>query len=236
MPKEVWHRFEVFKKMEQFGVVPTAYESSINDYLYTIDALLMGGLPVIEILLRENHSVPPRVSLDAIYEVRKRHPEVLVGAGTCPSGEKVHAAINQGAQFIVSNLVSEEVIKAAYANCTPVTPGVFTDTEVGQAMYLGCDTVKLLLPDWDGTCSDRQSSRLAFFKHFKDHFPRMVFFPTMSIKTYEVANLLKAGAPFVVMGISNSKILESKKWKEITEKTRAYLEAVKIARLINDNS
>ncbi len=223
--KEIWHRFEVFKKMEQFGVVPTVYATSVRDYMLTIEALIKGGLPIIEILLRENHSIPPKVSLDAIYEARIQFPEILVGAGTCQSGERTHQAINQGAQFIVSNLVSKDVIRAAHINCVPITPGVSTDTEVGQAMELGCDTVKLLLPD-----GETPNRRLAFFKHFRGHFSRMVFFPTMGIKEEEIFGLLRAGTPFIVMGVLNDKIMETKNWNEIIEKTKRYLDAVKNAR------
>lgn len=232
MNKEVWHRFEVFKKMEQYGVVPTVYATSVKDYLHIIYALLKADLPIIEILLRENHGLPPKISLDAIYEARIQYPDVLVGAGTCQSAGRTNTAINQGAQFIVSNLVSEEVIRTAQVNCVPVTPGASTDSEVGQAMRLGCDTVKLLLPDRQKFREDPLENyrRLAFFKHFRDHFSRMVFFPTMNIREDEIYGLYKSGAPFVIMGATNEKLLETRNWQEITKKTKSFLYEIKKSR------
>lgn len=222
---EIGYRFEVLKKLEEYGVVPTVNATSIDDYLAITEALIAGGLPIIEMCFRESNKTPARITLDAIYEARKKFGEnVLVGSGTTQSASRAQAAIDSGAQFIVSNITHEGVIQTAHENDTLVIPGARTDTEVGVARKLGCLAVKIILPA--GNTTDGEI--LYFFKNFFLLFPKMVFVPTAGITLQNIEQFYKLGAPFVAYGrVVPTEAVEKKEWSKITTATKLFLHNVK---------
>lgn len=220
----IGYRFNVLQKLEHYGVVPTVNATSIEDYLAITEALVEGGLPIIEMCFRESNKTPARVTLDAIYETRKKFGEnVLVGSGTTQNAPRVQAAIDSGAQFIVSNITHEGVIQTAHENDTLVIPGARTDTEVEVARKLGCLAVKILLPAGDTT----DGEILYFFKNFFLLFPKMVFVPTAGITPQNIGQFYKLGAPFVAYGrVVPTEAVVKKDWRKITEATKAFLATI----------
>lgn len=117
-------------------VVPLVQSDDPDVAVRTTEALVAGGLTVIEVVMRTSGAL---VCLEAIV---KNVPDAIVGAGTVLSSEQAHAAIKAGARFIVSPGLYTPVVEIAQAEDLMVFPGVSTATEAQQAWNLGLRTMK----------------------------------------------------------------------------------------------
>lgn len=100
------------------------------------EALLEGGLDVIEITFRTP------ASEDAVSQVVRAFPEMIVGAGTLLTPAHVARAHAVGARFGVAPGLNPAVLAAAREIGLPFVPGVMTPTEVEAALAEGCTTLK----------------------------------------------------------------------------------------------
>ena len=132
-------------------------------------------------------SVPPP-PLKSIRAIRTEVPDVLVGAGTVISRAQLDEALAAGAEFIVSPGLQVDVVRACQGGGTPVLPGVFTPTEVIQAMDLGLSVVKLFPASSAGGP--------AYLRTLGGPFPELRFVPTGGIEAADLAAYL--GVPSVL--------------------------------------
>jgi 2-dehydro-3-deoxyphosphogluconate aldolase / (4S)-4-hydroxy-2-oxoglutarate aldolase len=112
-------------------LVPVIEMDSATDAPFLAEALLKGGLPVIELTFRTG------AAAESIAAVRKRFPEMFVGAGTIVVQEQFQQAVDAGAQFLVSPGFDPELTRAAVEQGVPYLPGVATASELQRALALG---------------------------------------------------------------------------------------------------
>lgn len=86
-------------------------------------ALVDGGLPVIEVTMRT------RTALDSVIAIRKQVPGAVVGAGTVISADMAKECHEAGCEFLVSPGATGELIKVARIVDVPFLPGVATASE-----------------------------------------------------------------------------------------------------------
>ena len=120
----------------EFRLVPVIELDSATDAPFLADALLKGGLPVIELTFRTG------AAAEAIAAVRKRFPEMLVGAGTVVVEEQLQQALDAGAQFLVSPGFDRGLTRIAVEKGVPYLPGVATASELQGALALGIKACK----------------------------------------------------------------------------------------------
>ncbi len=77
-------------------VVPLVQSDDPKTALKVSEALLKGGLDVLEVVLRTD------AALDCLEAIAKEFPEAHVGAGTVLSADQSKEVIRRGATFIVS--------------------------------------------------------------------------------------------------------------------------------------
>jgi 2-dehydro-3-deoxyphosphogluconate aldolase / (4S)-4-hydroxy-2-oxoglutarate aldolase len=87
-------------------------------------ALVLGGLPVIEVTLRTP------VALSAIKQIAEQVPEAVVGAGTVLSPADVTDSVGAGSQFLVSPGYTPGLLDAMQASGVPILPAAATASEV----------------------------------------------------------------------------------------------------------
>lgn len=102
----------------------------------TVEALLAGGFTAIEF------TVDSEDALETIARWREAG-RALVGAGTVRRVEDADAAVDSGAQFLVSPSYHESVVERSLELGVPVVPGCFTATEIDRAWQQGATFVKL---------------------------------------------------------------------------------------------
>ena len=128
-------------------VLPVVTASDEAALCTSLEALSGGGLPLIELTLRTPYA------LTAIAEAR-RHAEFVVGAGSIRSVSDARAAVDAGAQFLVSPGFDPDVASWSKEHGVELFPGAVTPTETLAARRAGFDTLKFFPasvfggPDW----------------------------------------------------------------------------------------
>jgi len=125
------------KSLEAKRVVPLVQSDDPKTALKISEALLEGGLDVLEVVLRTD------AALDCLEAIAKEFPHAHVGAGTVLSADQSKEVIRRGASFIVSPGLDTASVKVANDEGLPILPGISTATELQQAWNLGLRTVKL---------------------------------------------------------------------------------------------
>ena len=69
--------------------------------------------------------------------------DVMVGAGTIVSGERMDAALAAGAQFLVAPTLDLAIVAEAVDRGVPVIPGAYSPTEIALAWDWGATFVKV---------------------------------------------------------------------------------------------
>ena len=122
--------------MRRTGIVPVVVLDDAKDAVPTANALLAGGVSVMEITFRT------AAAADSIKAVSENCPEMFVGAGTVVTLDQCKKALECGAKFIVSPGFDPEVVSWCVERNIPITPGCVTPTEIMAAMKLGLNVVK----------------------------------------------------------------------------------------------
>jgi 2-dehydro-3-deoxyphosphogluconate aldolase / (4S)-4-hydroxy-2-oxoglutarate aldolase len=118
-------------------VIPVIVIQRVEDAVPMAQALVDGGIKVLEITLRTP------VALQCMELIAKAVPEAIVGAGTVRSVADALAVKNAGCKFAVSPGYTSEIGKACLEMGLPLLPGVSTGSEVIQANTDGYFFLKL---------------------------------------------------------------------------------------------
>ena len=124
------------EKLFQTRIIPVVIVDTGKDAVATANALLAGGVDVMEITFRT------ATAADSIKAVSESCPEMLVGAGTVVTLDQCKQALECGAKFIVSPGFDEELVSWCVERGVAVTPGCVTPTEIMAVMKLGLNVVK----------------------------------------------------------------------------------------------
>ncbi|WP_332819573.1 bifunctional 4-hydroxy-2-oxoglutarate aldolase/2-dehydro-3-deoxy-phosphogluconate aldolase [Sphingopyxis sp.] len=116
-------------------VIPVIVIDRVEDAVPMAEALIAGGLTVLEVTLRTP------AALDAITAM-KQVKGAIVGAGTVLDPAMLGAAIHAGAEFIVSPGLTDNLGKAAVASGIPFLPGTANAGDIMRGMDLGLDRFK----------------------------------------------------------------------------------------------
>lgn len=127
---------DVIKELSLIGLVPVIKIDDAKDAAPLAHALEDGGLPCAEVTFRT------AAAAEAIAEMVKACPDMLVGAGTVLTTAQVDEAVAAGACFIVSPGLNPTVVKYCVDKGIPVMPGINNPSGIEQAMELGLKVVK----------------------------------------------------------------------------------------------
>jgi 2-dehydro-3-deoxyphosphogluconate aldolase/(4S)-4-hydroxy-2-oxoglutarate aldolase len=125
-------------------VVPVVTVSSVSEAVPLARALADGGLPVIEVTLRSP------AALDAIAAIRAELPEVLCGVGTLLAPADVKAAVEVGAQFLVSPGSTSALLDAMLDTGLLCLPGAATPSEAMRLLERGVRLAKFFPAEASG--------------------------------------------------------------------------------------
>ena len=160
--------------MEKYVPVVVIKELSETDKILT--ALKNNGINTAEITFRT------ACAAEAIAYACKNYPEMNVGAGTVINAEQCLAALEAGAQFIVSPGLSVAVAKICNERNIPYYPGCVTPTEIMAALELGITTVKFFPANVYGG--------LKAMKALAAPFPQIKFIPTGGVDRSNIDEFL----------------------------------------------
>lgn len=204
--------------IEQSGVVAVVRVSNPEELLNITEALLKGGLKAIEITM----TTPG--ALEAIKEIKAQYGDcIIIGAGSVLDAETARLCILQGAEFVVSPIFNRAMIDMCKRYTTMVIPGAFTPTEILTAWEAGGDVIKVF---------PATSVGHKYFKDIKGPLPQVKLTPTGGVSLENAGDFIRAGAAFIGVGgnLVDKKAIAEKRWSELTENAKCYLEKVKLAR------
>lgn len=124
-------------------VIPVITIDRIEDAIPMAEALVAGGLPVLEVTLRTDAALAAISALGAVKGAE-------VGAGTILTAADARRAKEAGATFAVSPGSTPEVRAACEAEGLPLLPGVATATEVMACLADGYDMLKFFPAEANG--------------------------------------------------------------------------------------
>jgi 2-dehydro-3-deoxyphosphogluconate aldolase/(4S)-4-hydroxy-2-oxoglutarate aldolase len=129
--------------MRTAAVIPVLVIDDIAKAKPLAEALVKDGYPVLEVTLRT------ACALDAIRQM-KQVEGAIVGAGTVTNPDELAAAIEAGAEFIVSPGLTEKLGHAAIAADIPFLPGIATAGDIMRGLDLGLTHFKFFPAEASG--------------------------------------------------------------------------------------
>lgn len=165
--------------MRAAPVIPVLVIDNVAHARPIAQALVAGGLPVLEVTLRT------AAALDVIREM-KQVPGAIVGAGTVLNEYALDDALTAGSEFIVSPGLTDSLAKAAIAADVPFLPGVATASDVMRGLDLGLDRFKFFPAETNGGIPALQAIAAPF--------GAVRFCPTGGITAASAANWLALDA------------------------------------------
>ncbi len=202
--------------IEQLGIVPVLRARSAAEGHALVEAMVAGGITVMEVTM----TVPGAVEL--LRALRKEYRDkLLLGSGSVTSAAQVEATVGAGAEFVVSPSFHPEVVARTKELGKVSIPGSLTPTEVITAWRAGADYVKIFPCSAVGGAS--------YLKALLAPFPELRLIPTGGVTLDTATDFLKAGARALGVGtdLVNPKAIEEGKPEKVTMAARSYAEIVR---------
>ena len=118
------------------GIAPIIAYAEPEQAVPAAKALVAGGLPVVEVLMRNEHA------MGNLERIARDVPEIVAGAGTIITLDQAKAAIDHGAQFIIMPGIGRQVVEYCIDKKIPVIPNCIAPGEMTMAVEYGLDMVK----------------------------------------------------------------------------------------------
>ena len=162
--------------LSRVPVIPVVVIDDVAQAVPVAQALVAGGLPVIELTLRTP------VALEAMRAIADEVPEILLGAGTVVTPGQAKEALDAGAQFLVSPGATPALLDAMALTELPFLPGTATVSEILAALEAGCTELKFFPAEASGGA--------AFLGSIATVVPTARFCPTGGITAATAASYL----------------------------------------------
>lgn len=196
------------------GIIAVLRSDEEMDYRPVIDALLAGGVRVVELTLTSPSVCAeiPRI-LDHFDGA-----ELDIGVGTVTGDEQADLAIDAGAQFIVTPACLPSVVVRSVERGVPVVPGAFTPTEAMIQWQAGATAIKVFPAAVLGP---------SFVSHLHGPFPSMPMVPSGGLRVEDVRPWLDAGAVAISLGgVLTGDALRGGDLTDLTNRARAAVSAL----------
>lgn len=211
------NRKSVSDTVSAAGLIAIVRSKSDAFCFEAVDALGKAGCNVVEATL----TTPGALKL--VTDVRERLPNITMGIGSVLCVDHVLAAVDAGAQFIVTPILSTAVIKACNDADLPIVCGAYTPTEAQTAHDAGADFVKLFPADTLGA---------KYIKALLAPLPHLRIIPTGGVDVTTIPELFSAGCIAVAAGsnLVSESLLVNRDSDGITARARLFVDAVSKAR------
>jgi 2-dehydro-3-deoxyphosphogluconate aldolase / (4S)-4-hydroxy-2-oxoglutarate aldolase len=183
-------------------VIPVIVLDDVSAARPLAEALVAGGLPVLEVTLRTRHA------LQVIEEMAKVDG-AIVGSGTVRSPLQMSHSVDAGCRFMVSPGASPRLLEAADDQPIPLLPGIGTPTEAMTASEHGYTYLKFFPAEALGGAP--------VLRAFASPLPDIMFCPTGGIDLAKAMTYLALPNVVCVGGswVMPPDAIEAKDWKRI---------------------
>jgi len=191
--------------LQQSPVVPVIVIDRLEQAVPLAQALVDGGLPVLEVTLRSD------VAMRAIEEIAQAVTGAIVGVGTVTRPEQFAESREAGAQFAVSPGLTADLLDASRSADMPFLPGVFTPSEVMRAHEQGFNALKLF--------PAQQAGGIGMLKAMNGPLPGVKFCPTGGIGADNFIDFLQLPNVACVGGswVCPANLVQARDWTKISQ-------------------
>jgi 2-dehydro-3-deoxyphosphogluconate aldolase/(4S)-4-hydroxy-2-oxoglutarate aldolase len=216
-------KLALINRITENGVVAVIRNIPKKKVTKVAESLITGGVTALEVTLDNE---------DAFHVIERLAVEfknqAVIGAGTVLDCVSAELAIRSGAEFIVSPVLKEDIIKTTLRNGKISIPGAFTPTEMLTAIELGAHIVKVFPALVGGP---------AFIKNVSGPLPQISIIPTGGIDLENAAAFIKAGAIAIGVGgnLADNDAISEDNYEQIIETAKKYVKIVKDARKGGNN-
>jgi len=190
-------------------VVPVVVIENEEQAIGLAEALLQGGISVIEITLRNAYGT------EAIKVIKQAFPDMVVLAGTVNTTSQMQAVVDAGVDGVISPGISESLIELSKSLSVAYLPGVGTASEVMLAIQHGLTECKLFPATVVGGISA--------LKAFSGPFGEIQFCPTGGVSEANYQDFLALDNVMCVGGswLAPTNLVRSGDWQAISDLCKA---------------
>jgi 2-dehydro-3-deoxyphosphogluconate aldolase/(4S)-4-hydroxy-2-oxoglutarate aldolase len=178
-------KVEVCELIKNIGIIPAIRVSSAEEAHFAAEAVMQGGIPIVEITM----TVPDAVAL--ISHLVHHHDKMIVGAGTVLDTETARKCVDAGASFLTAPGFDPAIVEYAAKADITVFPGALTPTEVVAAWKAGSDFVKVFPCALGGP---------TYIKSLKMALPQIPLIAAGGVTQQTAGNFILAGATAIGVG------------------------------------
>jgi 2-dehydro-3-deoxyphosphogluconate aldolase / (4S)-4-hydroxy-2-oxoglutarate aldolase len=135
------------QKIETTGIVAVLVVDRVEDAVPLAQALLKGGIDVMELTLRTP------AALDALRTIRRDVPEMVAGVGTILTTDQVARVVEADAAFGVAPGLNPRILMAAREAGLSFAPGIVTPSDIEAALEFDCKLLKFFPAEPSGGLS-----------------------------------------------------------------------------------
>jgi len=204
-----------WEKFEEMPIVGIVRGMRMEDFKHVLPIFIKAGLTTIEITMNT-----PDVNSLIQYALKEYSDNLNVGAGTVCSLSDLKNALNYGAQFIVTPIVNEEVIKKCVDIKIPIFSGALTPTEIYRAWNWGASIVKIYPAGNLGA---------SYIKDVQAPFNKMKMMPTGGINTNNIQSFLDVNVYGFGIGgqLFDKNLINAKNWNVLETHFLSYTHLLK---------
>ncbi|MHA7271329.1 bifunctional 4-hydroxy-2-oxoglutarate aldolase/2-dehydro-3-deoxy-phosphogluconate aldolase [Arthrobacter sp. HLT1-20] len=205
------NNLEFIARLEADRTIAVVRAPDIADAAELCRALVAGGISGVEL----TYTTPNLLGHVARAAETAAQHGAVVGVGTVLTADQAKAAIDSGAQFLVTPGIRPEVAKVAADAGIPFSLGALTPTEVAMALDLGSAVVKIFPASTMGP---------AYLKDLQGPYPGIKLLPSGGINADNAKDFLAAGALAVCCGtaVVPPAVVAAGTWAEITARAAAF--------------
>ncbi|EOD54412.1 bifunctional 4-hydroxy-2-oxoglutarate aldolase/2-dehydro-3-deoxy-phosphogluconate aldolase [Aeromonas molluscorum] len=195
---------DLIARLEALKVIPVIALQDAKQAAPLARVLVENGLPAAEVTFRTP------AAAEAIRQMRTAYPELLIGAGTVLTREQVDAAIDAGADFIVSPGFNPTTVQYCLDKGIAIIPGVNNPSLVEQAMEMGLRQLKFFPAE--------QSGGIPMLKALGAVYP-VRFMPTGGVTPANLQDYLALDSVIACGGtwMVPAKLINEEKWDELAQ-------------------
>lgn len=191
------------KIMNTAPVIPVMVIDKVENAVPLAQALVDGGLKVLEITLRT------AAALESIREIKAAVPGAIVGAGTIINTQTLDQALEAGSEFIVTPGATPAIIDAALSSKVAILPGINTPSEAMALLEKGISALKFFPAEAAGG--------VPMLKAIGGPLPQITFCPTGGINPNNASEYLALKNVACVGGswMAPANLVAEGRWEEI---------------------
>jgi len=203
----------LLERIQSLKIIPVIAINNADDAVALGRTLIANGMPSAEITFRTP------AAAEAIRNLRREFPDMIIAAGTVLTPAQVDAAIDAGVDFIVSPGFNPTTVRYCQQRGVLIIPGINNPSLAEQAMEMGLKVLKFFPAEPSGGVN--------MLKAMSAVYP-VKFMPTGGVTPATVNNYLSRNSVIGCGGtwMVPADLINSQNWAEIGRLTKEAMATV----------